>query len=69
MSLWDDYEYDYDEDDRPDEIECKRCGKAGLYWVDTSAGWKLASKQGVVHVCDEKRLAKMVAAKFDVEPD
>lgn len=66
MAIEDYYDFDYD-DDRPAEVECKRCGKAGLYWCQLDGRWKLINKHGAVHVCSEKRLAKTVASKFDYE--
>lgn len=31
---------------------CNRCGRSGLYWTKTEAGWRLRDG-GKIHVCNE----------------
>lgn len=50
-----DYELDAFEDQQRDHdgahpVECNRCGKRGLWWVDTGARWRLMEGKSP-HVC------------------
>jgi MoaA/NifB/PqqE/SkfB family radical SAM enzyme len=58
--------YGADEDDQPSIVECKRCGKGDLQWEADGARWILIEHNGKVHKCDEKRIAKMALADFEV---
>lgn len=54
------------DDDPPNcEIECRRCGKAGLWWEHDGERWLLLDHHGEIHRCDPARLAKLAAADFD----
>ncbi len=46
-------------------VTCKRCGRGGLRWSDSSKGWVLISTRGAQHKCDENDIHRIVAAKFD----
>lgn len=65
------YEPDFDEYDMFDEesdygpspdVSCKFCGKRGLTWYQTAAGWELRDHRGV-HQCQKLKITKA----FDVE--
>lgn len=51
----------------PSTVECKRCGKAGLFWQQDADGWYLQERDGYVHQCDEKRVHAGVINDFEVE--
>lgn len=52
----------------PSTVECKQCGKAGLFWQQDDAGaWYLQERDASLHVCDEKRVHRGVQNAFDVE--
>lgn len=67
------YEYefeDYDEDFEGDgsrftSRRCNRCGKDGLHWVITKAGWRLFDSTNTLHVC-KVLSASEVFAKYRV---
>jgi hypothetical protein len=50
--------FDPPEPDEPPEFaECKFCGKAGLHWEETDAGWQLFSEHYERHKCSNKTVA------------
>lgn len=42
---------DEDPDEDPDEVTCKYCGEAGLYWDYSGVRWRLRNADGKIHVC------------------
>lgn len=57
--------YGYEPDERED-VECKRCGKAGLEWEDDNGQWKLIdSRTGKVHICNVLKLHRSTLDEFD----
>ena len=50
MSLWEDYDQDFDRDDEQQSITCKRCGKQDLTWGQQSNQWRLF-ENGKLHKC------------------
>lgn len=53
MTYFDEYERD-----EPREVECKRCGKAGLHWQDEGGEWVLMEGRYKVHRCDMQKAAR-----------
>jgi len=47
-------------------IECKRCGKDGLQWLQEDEGWRLYDLKGKLHTCDPARANKGLADAFTV---
>jgi hypothetical protein len=41
-------------DEDREDIECNRCGKAGLHWEELDVGWRLYEANQVRHVCHAK---------------
>lgn len=56
---------DNDDYSEPREIECKRCGKAGLTWEKDGMGWVLVDGHSEIHRCHAARIAKLVLDDFD----
>lgn len=56
---------EWDGDGPSIDVECRRCGRAGLAWEHDGERWVLLDHRGEIHRCDPKRLAKSVAADFD----
>ncbi len=57
MSANDDIDFDNDTGEQPEPAECKFCGKAGLHWEETDAGWRLVDDNYKRHVCSNKTVA------------
>lgn len=51
---------------QPRTVECKHCGKGGLFWEDDNGKWVLLEHNGKVHKCDETKLHKQTADDFEV---
>ena len=48
------------------DVECKRCGKAGLHWDDDGDGnWLLLTSHDEIHKCDEARVRRAMASEFE----
>lgn len=43
-------------DEDREDIECKRCGKAGLHWEELAIGWRLYEPNQQRHVCKAKNV-------------
>lgn len=55
----------FDDDEQPSDVECKRCGKAGLHWEDDDGRWVLLTSHDEVHKCDEARVRRAMASEFE----
>lgn len=57
--------YQDDDEDEPD-VECNKCGKAGLHWEHMGAvTYRLYDSNGKLHRCDQARLDKRAAKDFE----
>lgn len=52
-------------DERYSEVECKRCGTAGLHWEDEGGTWRLYDRRDQPHRCN---MAKVAMGDFEVLP-
>jgi hypothetical protein len=57
---WDELDCREMDGDRENDVEyyggkqCKHCGKAGLHWMQTQVGWRLADDENSIHSCRSK---------------
>lgn len=66
MTYWlaDPDAFDFYGDEGPVEVSCKKCGKPGLQWDDSTGQWALIEADDEPHVCNPKGVLRHAASDF-----